>query len=86
MLSGPDEIGLVDFGLVGRLSDEDMGRLTRLFIDAASENVDAMSQRISDLGVRCPPEHEQKLRSRCGSFITATTGRAWPRSIPAGDP
>ncbi len=61
MLSGPDEIGLVDFGLVGRLSDEDMGRLTRLFIDASSENVDAMSQRITDLGVRCPPEHEQQF-------------------------
>ena len=68
MLSGPDEIGLVDFGLVGRLSDEDMGRLTRLFIDAASENVDAMSQRISDLGVRCPPEHEQKFALEMREF------------------
>jgi ubiquinone biosynthesis protein len=61
VLSGPDEIGLVDFGLVGRLSDDDMTRLTRLFIDAASENVDAISQRITDLGVRCPPEHEQEF-------------------------
>ena len=68
MLSGPDEIGLVDFGLVGRLSDEDMGRLTRLFIDAASENIDAMSQRISDLGVRCPPEHEQKFALELREF------------------
>jgi ubiquinone biosynthesis protein len=61
LLSGPDEIGLVDFGLVGRFSDEDMGRLTRLFIDAASENVDALAQRIFDLGVRCPPEREQEF-------------------------
>ncbi len=61
VLSGPDEIGLVDFGLVGRLSDEDMGRLTRLFIDAATENVDALPQRIYDLGVRCPPEREQQF-------------------------
>jgi ubiquinone biosynthesis protein len=61
MLEGPDEIGLVDFGLVGRLSDEDMARLTRLFIDAATENVDALPQRLYDLGVRCPPDREQEL-------------------------
>jgi ubiquinone biosynthesis protein len=61
LLGNPDEIGLVDFGLVGRLSDEDMGRLTRLFIDAATENVDALPQRLYDLGVRCPPEREQEF-------------------------
>ncbi|MGD0272194.1 MAG: AarF/ABC1/UbiB kinase family protein [Gaiellaceae bacterium] len=61
VLGSPDEIGLVDFGLVGRLSDEDMGRLTRLFIDAATENVDALPQRLYDLGVRCPPDREQEF-------------------------
>ncbi len=61
VLSGPDEIGLVDFGLVGRLSDEDISGLTRLFIDAATENVDNMAQRLHDLGVRCPPEREQEF-------------------------
>jgi ubiquinone biosynthesis protein len=61
VLDGPDEIGLVDFGLVGRLSDEDMARLTRLFIDAATENVDALPQRLHDLGVRCPPDREQEF-------------------------
>jgi ubiquinone biosynthesis protein len=69
VLSGPDEIGLVDFGLVGRLSDEDMGRLTRLFIDAASENIDALSQRITDLGVRCPPEREQQFSRELREFF-----------------
>ena len=61
VLDNADEIGLVDFGLVGRLSDEDMGRLTRLFIDAAAENVDALPQRMYDLGVRCPPAREQEF-------------------------
>ena len=61
VLGGADEIGLVDFGLVGRLSDEDMGRLTRLFIDAAAENVDALAQRMYDLGVRCPPARQQEF-------------------------
>src|SRR6201987_4497490 len=35
-------IGLVDFGAVGRLTEDDMSKLTRLFIDAAAENVDAL--------------------------------------------
>ena len=45
-------IGLVDFGLAGKLTDDDMAKLTRLFIDAASENVDAIPRRLADLGVR----------------------------------
>jgi ubiquinone biosynthesis protein len=61
VLGSADEIGLVDFGLVGRLSDEDMARLTRLFIDVATENVDALPQRLYDLGVRCPPAREQEF-------------------------
>lgn len=57
-------LGLVDFGLVGRLSDEDMARLTRLFVDAATENVSALPRRLADLGVRYPPEREDELRAR----------------------
>jgi len=55
-------IGLVDFGLAGRLSEEDMTRLTRLFIDAATENVDALPRRLAELGLRYPPEQEGELR------------------------
>ena len=57
-----DRIGLVDFGLAGSLSDEDMSRLTRLFIDAATENVAALPRRLADLGVRYPKEREGELR------------------------
>src|SRR4051794_36744594 len=39
VLNSPDQIGLVDFGAVGKLTDDDMSKLTRLFIDAAAENV-----------------------------------------------
>src|ERR687897_1585825 len=55
-------IGLVDFGLVGKLTDEDMARLTRLFIDAATENVDALPRRLGELGVRYPKEREEEFR------------------------
>ena len=56
-------IGLVDFGLVGKLTDEDMARLTRLFIDAATENVDALPRRLGELGVRYPKEREEEFRT-----------------------
>jgi ubiquinone biosynthesis protein len=55
------DIGLVDFGLTGKLSDDDMSKLTRLFIDAATENVDAIPRRLADLGVRYPKEREEEF-------------------------
>ena len=57
-------LGLVDFGLAGRLTEADMSRLTRLFVDAATENVGALPRRLADLGVRYPREREDELRSR----------------------
>ncbi len=57
-------LGLVDFGLVGRLTDADMSRLTRLFVDAATENVSALPRRLADLGVRYSRDREDELRSR----------------------
>src|SRR5205085_321764 len=60
-LGGPDQIGLVDFGAVGKLTDDDMAKLTRLFIDAASENVDALPRRVADLGVRYPKDREEEF-------------------------
>ena len=38
-----------------------MSKLTRLFIDAAAENVDALPQRLADLGVRYPKEREEEF-------------------------
>jgi ubiquinone biosynthesis protein len=56
-------IGLVDFGAAGKLTDDDMTKLTRLFIDAAAENVDILPKRLSDLGVRYPREREEEFRA-----------------------
>jgi ubiquinone biosynthesis protein len=61
VLGRPDQIGLIDFGAVGKLTDDDMSKLTRMFIDAAAENVDALPKRLSDLGVRYPKEREEEF-------------------------
>jgi ubiquinone biosynthesis protein len=54
-------IGLVDFGQVGKLTDDDMSKLTRLFIDAANERVDALPRRLAELGVRYPRDREEEF-------------------------
>jgi ubiquinone biosynthesis protein len=61
LILSPDRIGLVDFGLAGKLTDDDMSKLTRLFIDAASENIELLPKRLSDLGVRYPKEREEQF-------------------------
>jgi ubiquinone biosynthesis protein len=61
VLGKADQIGLVDFGAVGKLTDDDMSKLTRLFIDAAAENVDALPRRLAELGVRYPKDREEEF-------------------------
>ncbi|HEU5477385.1 MAG TPA: AarF/ABC1/UbiB kinase family protein [Gaiellaceae bacterium] len=56
-------IGLVDFGAVGTLTDDDMSKLTGLFIDAAQENIDQLPKRLADLGVRYPKDREGEFLS-----------------------
>jgi ubiquinone biosynthesis protein len=58
-----ERIGLVDFGLAGKLTDDDMTKMTRLFIDAASENVEALPRRLAELGVQYPREREEEFAS-----------------------
>jgi ubiquinone biosynthesis protein len=61
VLDDGNVIGLVDFGQVGKLSDDDMSKLTRLFIDAANEQIEQLPRRLSELGVRYPKEREEEF-------------------------
>ena len=61
LVLAPDRIGLVDFGIAGKLTDQDMTKLTRLFIDAANENIEVLPRRLADLGVRYPKDREAQL-------------------------
>ena len=57
----PDLIGLVDFGLAGKLTDDDVSKATKLFIDVANENVEQLPKRLADLGVRYPKDREEEF-------------------------
>jgi ubiquinone biosynthesis protein len=61
VLGHGEQIGLVDFGSVGKLTDDDMSKLTRMFIDAAAENVEALPRRLAELGVRYPKDREDEF-------------------------
>ena len=80
MLGHPERIGLVDFGQAGRLTDDDMSKLTALFIDAAAENVEALPKRLADLGVRYDKAREAEFVGTCTSSTRATTASRSPRS------
>jgi ubiquinone biosynthesis protein len=56
-------IGLVDFGQAGKLTDDDMAKLTRLFVAAATEHVDAIPRHLRELGVRYAPDREFEFRA-----------------------
>jgi ubiquinone biosynthesis protein len=64
----PDLIGLVDFGLAGKLTEDDVSKGTRLFIDVANENVDGIPKHLADLGVRYPKDREEEFRNEISDF------------------
>ncbi len=81
----PDVIGLVDFGLAGKLTDDDIAKATRLFIDVANENVEDLPRRLADLGVRYPKEREaeylQEIRELFYRYYGASLAEIDPQQV-----
>src|SRR5436309_1116732 len=82
MVLSPERIGLVDFGLAGRLTELDLSKLTRLFIDAINENIEVLPKRLAELGVRYPREREQEFVSE----LHALYARYYGASLREIDP
>ncbi len=74
LVLAPDKIGLVDFGLSGKLTDSDLSKMTALFIDAANENVEALPRRLADLGVRYPKDKEEQFISELHTIYSRYYG------------
>jgi len=56
-------IGLVDFGIAGRLSDNDRQNIINLFMDIMNERIENIPRRLSSLGVDFPREKEAEFVS-----------------------
>jgi ubiquinone biosynthesis protein len=61
VLEQAEQVGIIDFGMAGKLTDEDMSRMTRLFIDAVNENVDQLPRDLAALGVRYDKDREEEF-------------------------
>jgi ubiquinone biosynthesis protein len=85
VLNDAEHIGLVDFGQVGKLSDDDMSKLTRLFIDAANERIDQLPRRLAELGVRYDREREDdfvlELREMYARYYGASLSEIDPLQV-----
>jgi ubiquinone biosynthesis protein len=85
LVFAPDRIGLVDFGLAGRLTDEDVSKATGLFIDIANENIEALPKRLAELGVRYPKDREEEftaeLRELFYRYYGATLAEIDPQQV-----
>lgn len=54
-------IGLVDFGITGRLSEADRQNVISLFLDVINERVERIPKRLEALGVEFPREKEKEF-------------------------
>jgi ubiquinone biosynthesis protein len=85
VLEASEQVGLVDFGMAGQLSDDDMSKLTGLFIDVVNERIDALPRRLAALGVRYPKEQEaefvQELRDVYYRYYGASLAEIDPIQI-----
>lgn len=77
-------VGLIDFGQVGRFSDEDLSRLTALFIDAVNENIEMLPRRLADLGVQFPREREEEFVTELSEVYDRYYGLAISEIDPLG--
>ncbi len=71
---GPDEIGLIDFGMVGMLSQEDRESAIRLFTDIMSQNTDRLPRDLRALGIRYPRELEDEFSRRLQDLMARYMG------------
>ena len=76
LIQGPDHIGLVDFGMVGALSQRDREAAVRLLIDVLDLNADGLPRRLRDLGLRYPRHREQELADQLAVVLQRYGGQA----------
>jgi ubiquinone biosynthesis protein len=68
VLERAGQIGLIDFGMAGKLTDEDMSKATRLFIDIVNEHVERLPRDLAALGVKYDKDREEEFTAEIRDF------------------
>jgi ubiquinone biosynthesis protein len=68
VLEQVEQVGLIDFGMAGKLSDDDMSKATRLFIDVVNEQVDRIPRDLAALGVQFDKSREEEFAAEIRDF------------------
>ena len=76
LIQGPDHIGLVDFGMVGQLSQRDREAAVGLLVDVLDLNAEALPRRLRELGLRYPRQREQELADQLAVVLQRYSGQA----------
>ena len=71
---GPDEIGLIDFGMVGVLSQSDRESAIRLFTDVLGQETQRLPRDLKALGIRYPKELEDEFARRLEDMMSRYVG------------
>ena len=81
----PNRIGLLDFGMAGGLSDEDLEHGTGLFTAILSHDLHAVKRHLRRLGLRWPPDEEvgvsEALEQVFSRYYGATLGQVDPAAV-----
>ena len=64
MVFEPNRIGLIDFGMVGQLTNRDRQVAVQLFVDIVEQDTDRVPRRLRELGVRYPKNLEEEFRDQ----------------------
>lgn len=74
ILLGHDEIGLIDFGMVGLLSQGDREAAVRLFTDILGQNTERLPRDLRALGIRYPKDLEDEFSRRLQDMMARYMG------------
>ena len=74
LLMADGAIGLVDFGITGRLSEADRQNVISLFLDVIDERIERIPNRLEALGVEFPREKEKDFTIEVRDLFTKYYG------------
>jgi ubiquinone biosynthesis protein len=69
VIQSSGRIGLIDFGLVGQLTQRDRQAAVRMFVDAVHQNLDRLPRRLRELGLRYPRDREEEFREQLSVIL-----------------